>query len=38
MKKEYITPSVTIWECGAGEIITTSNELEPMPLTIDVIE
>lgn len=38
MKKEYITPSVTIRERGTREIITTSNELEPMPLTIDVIE
>lgn len=38
MKKEYITPSVKIRERDTAEIIVTSNELEPMPLTIDGIE
>jgi len=38
MKEKYTTPSMKIRERDAAEIIATSNELEPMPLTIDVIE
>lgn len=32
MKKEYTTPSIEIVLLSEEDIITTSNELDPMPI------
>lgn len=36
MKNEYITPSVEILKFDEEDVIRTSNELEPMPLELEI--